>query len=43
MHEHIWCTTCQSEVHHKDECPVLENYVAIGAPSPFLVGPKKKW
>jgi hypothetical protein len=35
MHEHVWCTTCRFKGHHRDECPVLPNYVAIGVPSPF--------
>jgi hypothetical protein len=33
--EHVWCTTCCSEGHRIDECLVLLNYVATGAPSPF--------
>jgi hypothetical protein len=42
MHEHIWCTTCHSEGHHRDECPVLPNYVATGASSPFPSG-QSEW
>lgn len=38
--EHVWCTTCQSEGHHRDKCPVLGNYVVTGAPSPFPTGPQ---
>jgi hypothetical protein len=42
MHEHIWCTTCRSEGHQRDEFLVLPNYVAMGAPNPFPSG-KMEW
>jgi hypothetical protein len=42
MHEHVWCTTCHSEGHHRDEFPILPNYVVIGAPSPFPSG-QSEW
>jgi hypothetical protein len=39
MHEHVWHTTCRFEGSRIDECPILGNYVVMGALSPFLDGP----
>jgi hypothetical protein len=41
-HECVWCTTCHTEWHCRDECHVLLNYVAMCAPSPFPTG-QTKW
>jgi hypothetical protein len=44
VHEHVWCTTCQSKGHHMNElCPTLGNYLATGAPNPYSTGPQTKW
>jgi hypothetical protein len=29
--EKIWCTNCQREDHHKNECPTFAEYMAMGA------------
>jgi hypothetical protein len=42
MCDHVWCTTCCSEGHHRDECPVLPNYVMTGAPSLYPYGKSKR-
>jgi hypothetical protein len=33
----------RSEGHHRDECPTLGNYMEMGAPNPFPVGPHMEW
>ena len=35
IHEEVWCTRCRIEVHDKEQCPVLRNYLNTGAPNPF--------
>jgi hypothetical protein len=40
---HVWCTMCRSEGHHRDECPTLGNYLAMGAPNPFPTRPQTEW
>jgi hypothetical protein len=35
VHEHVWCTMCWSEGHRRDECPMLGNYLVMGASNPF--------
>jgi len=36
--EHIWCITCKTEGHRKEECPKLAQYMAIEAPYPLTGG-----
>jgi hypothetical protein len=38
VREHVWCTTYRIEGHHRDKCPVLPNFVAMGMSSPFPTG-----
>lgn len=34
--EQVWCTTCRTEGHHRNECPILGNSTAsTGAPNLF--------
>jgi hypothetical protein len=37
-HEQVWCITCKTEGHHKDECPTFAQYMATGAPNPLEGG-----
>jgi hypothetical protein len=32
--EVVWCTTCRTEGHHKNECPTFTQYMAAGMPNP---------
>jgi len=41
--EHVWCKVCRLEGNIRDEFTTLENYIEMGAPSPYLVGPQKEW
>jgi hypothetical protein len=36
--EAIWCTTCRTEGHHKNECPKFVHYMEIGMPNPLPQG-----
>jgi hypothetical protein len=36
--EVVWCTTCRTEGHHKNECPTFVQYMAVGMPNPLLTG-----
>ena len=31
--EEIWCTRCRTEGHSKEQCPVVTQYLASGAPN----------
>ena len=33
--EGIWCVRCRSEGHDKEHCPLFNEYLAFGAPSPL--------
>jgi hypothetical protein len=33
--EVVWCTTCRTEGHHKNECPNFAQYMEIGVPKSF--------
>ena len=33
--EVVWCTTCSTEGHHKNECPTFAQYMAIVLPNPL--------
>jgi hypothetical protein len=35
VHTHVWCNICFFEGNCRDGCPVLPNYVEMGAPIPF--------
>jgi hypothetical protein len=37
-HEQVWCITCKTEGHRKDECPTFVQYMATGAPNPLAGG-----
>jgi len=34
----VWCTYCKVEDHFKNQCPILLQYMAIGAPNPVGQG-----
>jgi hypothetical protein len=36
--EVVWCTTCRTEGHHKNECPTFMQYMETGLPNPFPIG-----
>jgi hypothetical protein len=36
--EVVWCTTCRTEGHHKNECPTFTQYMAAGMPNPLPTG-----
>jgi hypothetical protein len=36
--EVVWCTTCRTEGHHKNECPTFVQYMETGVPNPFPTG-----
>jgi hypothetical protein len=36
--EVVWCTTCRTEGHHKNECPTFVQYMAVGMPNPLPLG-----
>jgi len=36
--EDVWCVTCKAEGHDRDHCPVLQEYLATGAPNPLNHG-----
>jgi hypothetical protein len=33
--EVVWCTTCKTEGHHKNECPIFSQYMETGLPNYF--------
>jgi hypothetical protein len=33
--EVVWCTTCRTEGHHKNECPTFMQYMAARIPNPL--------
>jgi hypothetical protein len=33
--EDIWCIICKSKGHNRDHCPLFNEYLASGAPSPL--------
>ena len=35
VREEIWCTRCRTEGHSKEQCPVVAQYLASGAPNPL--------
>jgi hypothetical protein len=37
VHEEVWCTTCRTKGHHKNECPTFKEYLATGALNPLGV------
>jgi len=38
VREEIWCIRCKAEGHHKDQCPLFQEYLASGAPNPLNHG-----
>jgi hypothetical protein len=36
--EVVWCTTCRTEGHHKNECPTFAYYMVAGMTIPLLIG-----
>jgi len=38
VREEVWCIKCKKEGHHKDHCPLFEEYLATGAPNPLNHG-----
>jgi hypothetical protein len=36
--EAVWCTTCRTEGHHKNECPMFAQYMEAGMPNPLPPG-----
>jgi hypothetical protein len=36
--EVVWCTTCRTEGHHKNECPTFAQYMETGMPNPLPTG-----
>jgi hypothetical protein len=36
--ESVWCTTCMTEGHHKNECPTFAQYMATGMTNPLPQG-----
>jgi hypothetical protein len=34
-HEQVWCITCKTKFHRKDEFPTFAQYMAIGEPKPL--------
>jgi hypothetical protein len=36
--EFVWCTTCRTEGHHKNECPTFMQYMKTGPPNPLPIG-----
>jgi hypothetical protein len=37
-HEQVWCITCKTKGHRKDECPTFVQYMATGALNPLAGG-----
>jgi len=38
VREEIWCLKCKAEGHHKDQCPLFQDYLSSGAPNPLNQG-----
>jgi hypothetical protein len=36
--EFVWCTTCRTKGHHKNECSTFPQYMETGVPNPFPIG-----
>jgi hypothetical protein len=36
--EVVWCTTCRTQGHHKNECPTFTQYMETRVPNPFPTG-----
>jgi hypothetical protein len=36
--EQVWCITCKTEGHQKEECPTFAQYMDIGEPNPLVGG-----
>jgi hypothetical protein len=36
--EVVWCTTCRTKGHHKNECPMFAQYMAAGILNPLPMG-----
>jgi hypothetical protein len=34
--EVVWCTTCRTKGHHKNECPIFMQYMVAGMPNRLL-------
>jgi hypothetical protein len=37
-HEQVWCIKCRIEFHHKDECPIVTQYLETREPNPLPGG-----
>jgi hypothetical protein len=37
-HEHVWCITCKTKCHRKEEFPSFAQYMAIGEPKSLVGG-----
>jgi hypothetical protein len=35
--EFVWCTTCRTKGHHKNECPTFTQYMVEGMPNPLPI------
>lgn len=33
--EEVWCIKCKAKFHHKDQCPLFNDYLSSGAPNPL--------
>ena len=40
VRKNVLCIFCRTEGNHKNECTMLNNYMSVDAPSPFLAIPK---
>jgi len=38
VREEVWCIKCNKEGHHKDQCPLFQEYLATVAPNPLNHG-----
>jgi len=38
VREEVWCIKCKGEGHHKEQCPMFQDYLNSGAPNPLNQG-----
>jgi hypothetical protein len=43
VREHVWCTMCHIEGHHRKKCPMMGSYMETGTPNPFPTRPQTEW
>jgi hypothetical protein len=41
--EHVWCTMCHIEGHHRNECPTLGSYMTMDTPNRFPTRLQIEW